>query len=133
MRRATVSGTTIVFVQEMTSSETETPEPFDGPVPDGRPEPERPLAARRSWRHSDRLMPVLATIPLFAGIFALALGVKHPEDAVSVLYAIPIAILAIERGPIAGLAASAVGLGLFGLDIAISDEHVSALGFVTRA
>ena len=78
-------------------------------------------------------MPILATIPLFAGIFALALGAEHPEDAVSVLYAIPIAILAIEGGPIAGLGAAAVGLALFGLDVAISDEHVSALAFVTRA
>ena len=43
-------------------------------------------------------MPILATIPLFAGIFALALAVEHPEEAVSVLYAIPIAILAIEGG-----------------------------------
>ena len=113
----------------MEQTSTEAPESLNGHAPDERP---APIMPKRSWRRSDRLMPVLATLPLFAGIFALALAVEHPEDAVSVLYAIPIAIIAIERGPIAGLTAAAAGLGLFALDVAISDEDVSALGFVSR-
>jgi PAS domain S-box-containing protein len=113
----------------MTSTGIESPESLNGQAPHERAEP---VAQRRSWRNSERLMPVLATVPLFAGIFALALGTEHPEDAVSVLYTIPIAIIAIERGPVAGLAAAAAALGLFAADVAISDEPVSALAFVTR-
>jgi PAS domain S-box-containing protein len=77
-------------------------------------------------------MPVIATLPLFAGIFALTLAAEQAGDAVSVLYTIPIAILAIERGPGAGLAAAAVALGLFAIDSAVGDEEVGALGFITR-
>ncbi len=113
----------------MTGVETEEPESSSDSAP---PELPQLITQRRSWRNSERLMPVLATVPLFAGIFALALSVEQPGDAISVLYAIPIAIVAIERGPIAGLIAGAVGLALFALDIAISDEDVSALAFITR-
>jgi PAS domain S-box-containing protein len=77
-------------------------------------------------------MPILATIPLFAGIFALALAVDQPAEAVSVLYTIPIAVIAIERGPVGGLAAAAASLGLFALALVITGENVSVLGFVTR-
>src|SRR4051812_12295805 len=113
----------------MTSTEKEASESLSGQAPQGRAEP---VAPRRAWRHSERLMPGLATPPLFAGVFALALAVEHPEDAVSVLYTIPIAIIAIERGPVAGLTAAAVALGLFAADVALSDDEVSALAFVTR-
>jgi PAS domain S-box-containing protein len=112
----------------MTTTGTDAPESFNGRAPEERPG----QITRRSWRQSERIMPILATVPLFAGIFALALAVEEPGDAVSVLYAIPIAVIAIERGPLAGLVAAGIALGLFATDMAISDEDVSALGFVSR-
>src|SRR3954454_6104103 len=89
------------------------------------------ITALDSWRR-ERALPVLATVPLFAGIFALALVVDQPAEAISVLYTLPIALIAIERGPYAGLTAAAVSLGLFALALMSSDEHVSAVGFITR-
>src|SRR3954454_16074466 len=66
--------------QRMTSNDTEAIASADG-VP-GAKRPPR-MTSLRGWRNSERLMPVLATLPLYAGIFALALAVDQPEDAVS--------------------------------------------------
>ena len=113
----------------MTTTPIPAPPSANGLGPEERP----PRITRlQSWRHSHRLLPVLATLPLFAGIFALALAVDQPAEAVSVLFTIPIAVIAIERGPFAGLAAAAAALALFAIALGISDEHVGVIGFVTR-
>jgi hypothetical protein len=52
---------------------------------------------------------------LFAAVFLLRLGVENPSQVVTLLYALPIALVAVELGMAWGLAAGALGLGLFGL------------------
>jgi PAS domain S-box-containing protein len=69
---------------------------------------------------------------MFAAIFALSIALDNPADAISVLFTIPIAVIAIECGAAAGLIAAAAALGLFGVSIAIGDHGVGVLGFVTR-
>jgi diguanylate cyclase (GGDEF)-like protein/PAS domain S-box-containing protein len=46
---------------------------------------------------------------------------------------VPIALLALHYGPRGGLAAAAVGLGLFAVWVITEDVHLSAVGYGTRA
>ena len=50
---------------------------------------------------------------LFAGVFLVRLVVDDPSHTVTLLYALPITLLAIELGVGWGLAAAALALGLF--------------------
>jgi PAS domain S-box-containing protein len=91
------------------------------------------LSLSRGRTPSERLLVAAAAVPLFAAVFALGLAVDEPGEAVSVLYTIPIALIAIEFGALAGLAAGAVALGLFGIVVAANGMDVGPLGFATRA
>jgi PAS domain S-box-containing protein len=70
--------------------------------------------------------------PLFAGVLALGFAVDDPGEAVSILYTVPIALVAVELGTIAGLAAAGVALALFALSTAGDNTGVSVVGFFTR-
>jgi hypothetical protein len=52
---------------------------------------------------------------LFIGVFGLRLGVESPSQLVTLLFALPIALVAVELGIVWGLAAAALALGMFGL------------------
>jgi PAS domain S-box-containing protein len=71
---------------------------------------------------------------LFAGVFVLRLEVTEPTHAVTVLYALPIALVAVELGMGWGLAAAAVSLTMFALwDVAwAEDVDRGALDYVAR-
>jgi PAS domain S-box-containing protein len=69
---------------------------------------------------------------LLAGVFTLGLFEDDPSEAVAVLYTLPIALVAVEFGAIAGACAAAAAVGLFGLWVAVDDIQMGALGFVTR-
>jgi PAS domain S-box-containing protein len=80
-----------------------------------------------------RRTPVLAVAAvLFAAVFLLRLGVENPSDVVTLLYALPIALVAVALGAAWGLAAAALALALFGLWDLSSDAELSALDYVTR-
>jgi PAS domain S-box-containing protein len=60
---------------------------------------------------------------LFVGVFLLRLGVESPSHLVTLLYALPIALVAVELGVAWGLAAGALALGMFAFwDLAWSEE-----------
>jgi PAS domain S-box-containing protein len=69
---------------------------------------------------------------LLAGVFTLGLFEDDPSEAVAVLYTLPIALVAVQFGAIAGACAAAAAVGLFGLWVAVDDIQMGALGFVTR-
>jgi PAS domain S-box-containing protein len=73
-----------------------------------------------------------AAASLLAGVFTLGFVEADPAEAVSVLYTLPIALVAVEFGAAAGVCAAACALGLFGLWVAVDDIEVGVLGFVTR-
>ena len=83
-------------------------------------------ATRRRWR------AVAAALAAFAVVFALRLIDQRADDAVSLLYVIPIAILAAEFGVVGGLAAAIVACGLVGLWAAVQDTDLTFIGFVIR-
>lgn len=70
---------------------------------------------------------------LFASIFALRLSVGGADEAISVLYVLPIALAAFTFGRRAGVAAGLTGVGLFGAWIWVTGESISVLGWLARA
>jgi PAS domain S-box-containing protein len=78
--------------------------------------------------------PVLAVAGLlFAAVFALRLAIDDPANVVTVLYAIPIALVAVALGTRWGVGAAALSLALFALwDAAWADADLSAVDYLSR-
>jgi hypothetical protein len=70
---------------------------------------------------------------LFGAVFALRLSAGFGEDVFSVLYVLPISLLAMSFGFRAGLAAGAVSSGLVAVWIVASGEAIGAMGWTSRA
>ncbi len=70
---------------------------------------------------------------LYAVIFALRLAVEGNEEGVSLLYSLPVALLAVGLGLRAGIAAGVLAIALYGLYIQVEDEDADLLSYVTRA
>jgi PAS domain S-box-containing protein len=83
-----------------------------------------------------RRAAVLAVVALlFVGVFLLRIGVNDPGQLVTLLYALPVALIAVELGLTWGLAAGALALGLFGVwDLAWANEtdHSAFGDYLTR-
>jgi PAS domain S-box-containing protein len=79
--------------------------------------------------------PVLAFAGLlFAAVFALRLAIDDPAEIVTVLYAMPIALVAVALGTWWGLGAAALSLALFALwDAVWADADLSAVDYLSRA
>jgi PAS domain S-box-containing protein len=88
-------------------------------------------AARRSTA-TRRTAVYLGACLLAIAIFALGFAVSDPGEAVSVLYTLPIALLAVEAGAAAGVVAALVAISLFGLWAAIDGVEIGVLGFISR-
>src|SRR5688572_24634058 len=65
-------------------------------------------------------------------VFALGFVVSDPNEAVTVLYTLPIAMIALALGAGAGVVAALVALALTGLWATIDDVDIGVLGYVTR-
>jgi PAS domain S-box-containing protein len=79
-----------------------------------------PDTARGGWTAptatpSRRVWVLVAPALLFAGVFMLGLAEAGGDDLVTVLCALPVAIVAVELGLAAGLAAAVLALGAFGV------------------
>ena len=85
---------------------------------------QRPLVQRQ--------LVVLAALAMFASGFALRLAVDDPGALIANFYAVPIALVAATFGIRAGLAAAAFAFTLVFAWSAVTDTHVSALGYSTR-
>jgi hypothetical protein len=72
------------------------------------------------------------SVVLFAFVFVLqcAAGV---EDPISMLYVLPVALLALTFDFRVGLAAGGAGVGLLGVWVAASGDTLSPLGWLSRA
>ena len=82
----------------------------------------------------DRRKAVLAAaILLFAGIFVLRLASDDPGELISILYVLPIVLIAVEFGAAAGTAAAGVAVAGIAVWDLSSDAEISVVGYVTRA
>lgn len=78
-------------------------------------------------------MSLIAAL-LFVVVFALRFIHDDSNDLVALLYAVPIAFVAVERGRTWGLAASVLALALFGLwDLTYDGAPHGALDYLSRA
>jgi PAS domain S-box-containing protein len=90
----------------------------------------RPTGGAGSRR---RLVLVVAAL-MFVGVFVLRVDVTSPSHLVTLLYALPIALVAVELGLVGGLAAAGLALAMFGLWEHIWSNGVdnAVLDYVTR-
>lgn len=82
-------------------------------------------------RHRGRVLA--AALVLFAAVFLLRIADGNPDDAIALLYLIPIALIAVEFGLAGGSIAAVLACALLGLWVAVDGPGVSAVGFLTRA
>ena len=69
---------------------------------------------------------------LFAAVFALTGQSSDSDDAIGLLYVIPVAIVGLEFGLAAGLLAAAAALGLMGAWVAMRHPEIDSVGLATR-
>lgn len=81
---------------------------------------------------SRRTTLLLGALALFAAIEALLFAVDDPRQGVSVLFVIPIALLALRDGQRGGLAAALIATAGFAVWVALSDTGLTALGWLSR-
>jgi PAS domain S-box-containing protein len=70
---------------------------------------------------------------LFAAIFALSFLITDGSEAPSVLYVLPVALIAIRFGATGGLIAATLALVLFGIVNVVNDHGAGFLGYLARA
>src|SRR5664279_5973775 len=85
----------------------------------------------RRW--SERRVVVLtAAVGLFAAVFALRQASADGADATELLYVIPISLVALELGLLAGVGAAVLALGLVGIWTLSTNVSLDAVGMFTR-
>jgi PAS domain S-box-containing protein len=70
---------------------------------------------------------------LMIAVFTLGYVVSDPNEAVTVLYTLPIALIAVEAGAVGGVLVALVAVALVGLWSATDNVEIGVLGFITRA
>ena len=81
-----------------------------------------------------RWLVVGAAAALAAALYELRDAVSNSNEGVTHLYTLPVAMIAVEFGAVAGLAAGAFAVGLFGIwDATTAGVDVPPIGYVTRA
>jgi PAS domain S-box-containing protein len=71
-------------------------------------------------------------IVTFAVVFVLRLIDENAADGLTLLYVIPITILAAEFGVAGGLAAALAACGLVGIWVGVNDVNLTVVGFLVR-
>jgi PAS domain S-box-containing protein len=90
-------------------------------------------AASLSRRLPRGAVPAVACA-LFAGLTALRLLTGTDlGDGIMLLFAVPIALLALEYGPVGGAVAAGFTMAVFAAWVAVVDVEVSAVGYLTRS
>lgn len=99
--------------------------------------PRRPYRAtgtpgRLPWFRSRPRRTLLVAAALFLGIFALRLSVSGLDSAITLLFVLPISLLALARGLRAGLAAGVLATVLLVAWVWLDGVELSPLGWATR-
>ena len=92
----------------------------------------RPLADGPWFVGRPRVVLVVAAL-LFVAIFAIRVVVGDVADVISMLYALPVALLAVAFGARAGTAAGAAAVALVAGWVALEQVEVSTVGWVARS
>jgi glucose-6-phosphate-specific signal transduction histidine kinase len=84
------------------------------------------------WFQRRPRLAVLVSSLLFAAVLALRLTLGDATDAISMLYALPITLLAVARGFRVGLLAGCLGVALTGIGVAAGGLELSWIGWTCR-
>lgn len=91
------------------------------------------MATRTAVFHHPRPSLSLGASMLgFAAVFALRLIVEDPAEPIMFLLAIPIGVIASDRGLRAGMIAATVAAALVGVWDVVSDPHLTPIGYGAR-
>jgi hypothetical protein len=85
------------------------------------------------WFRARPRAALAVSVALFGAVFVLRLADDTASDAVSMLYTLPVALVALAFGRAAGLAAGATAVLLVVVWVAVDDQTLSVLGWVSRA
>ncbi|HEU5036116.1 MAG TPA: hypothetical protein VFT70_03870 [Nocardioides sp.] len=88
---------------------------------------------RDPWFRRRPALAVGVAVVLYATVLVLRLSTGGPADAHTMLFALPVALLAGAFGLRAGLLAGVVAVALIEFWVAVSDVSLSATGWVSRA
>jgi PAS domain S-box-containing protein len=69
---------------------------------------------------------------LFTAIFGISILIDDPAEAPSVLYALPVALVAIRFGALGGIIAATFALAVFGFVNAANEQGAGVFGYLTR-
>lgn len=92
----------------------------------------RPAHEWGPWFRRRPKVAVVVAVTMAAGIFVLRLANANSEDAVAVLYVLPVALVALAFGFRVGLLAGLAGVGLVVGGTLIEGDTFSPLGWATR-
>ena len=96
----------------------------------------RPRAGRQQvggpWFRGRPVLTLTVAVVLFAAVFALRFAVETTQDPVTLLFCLPVALLAIAFGLRGGLLAGLAGTLLIALWVGVRQVDLSALGWATR-
>jgi hypothetical protein len=80
-----------------------------------------------------RVVTLVVVAGLFIGVFVIRFLYGDAKDALTVLYVVPISLVAVRFGLLAGLAAAGVAMVLLAIWALAEDADISAVGLVSRA
>ena len=84
------------------------------------------------WFGGRPVLTVAVAVSLFAAVLALGFAVDTTQDPVTLLFCLPVALLAMAFGLRAGLLAGLAGTLLTALLVGVQQVDLSALGWATR-
>lgn len=92
----------------------------------------RPPAAQGPWFLTRPRLALGIAAALFAAVFVLRLLVRDPNEAVSLLYVLPIALVAFAFGRTAGALAGLLGVALLAIWVVMDDVSFGVVGWLSR-
>lgn len=85
------------------------------------------------WFRARPRAALVVSVVLFGAVFVVRLADGSTSDAVSMLYTLPVALVALAFGRWAGVVAGAAAVLLVVLWVVVDDQSLSVLGWVARA
>jgi PAS domain S-box-containing protein len=76
---------------------------------------------------------ILVAVALFAAVTGLRYATSDPGDATTLLFAVPIALVAVETGLVGGALAAGASFASFAIWTAVENADIEPLGFFSRA
>jgi hypothetical protein len=81
---------------------------------------------------SRRAELLVAAAAGFAAVFGLAMWIDDPRQAITVLYVVPIALVALATGVRAGVVAALLASALVAVWVAVGDVEIGMSGWISR-